>query len=87
MLGALISGVLIPEFGSGWLFVIIGFFFFWVSHDFLGAKESGNSAPVSQRLNNTFLGNLKVYINLIRNYPVFLALMVLAQNEIFGFSI
>ena len=87
VVGALISGVLISAFGAGWLFVIIGFFYFGSVMILLSAKESGNSAPRAQRLNNTFVGNFKAYINLLRDYPVLLALMVLASaTEIFGFS-
>ena len=87
VVGALISGVLISAFGAGWLFVIIGLFYFASVMILLGAKESGNSAPQSQRLNNTFVGNFKAYINLLRDYPALLALMVLASaTEIFGFS-
>ena len=63
VVGALISGVLISAFGAGWLFVIIGLFYFASVMILLGAKESGNSAPRAQRLNNTFVGNFKAYIN------------------------
>ena len=85
--GALISGVLISKFGPGWLFVIIGFFYFGSVVILFRAKESGSSAPRDEKLRNTFIENIQIYINLLRDYPVLLALMVLASaTEIFGFS-
>ena len=85
--GAVFSGVLISEFGSGWLFIIIGGFYFGSVLVLMKTKESGDSAPQLKPINNNLKESFKIYVNLLRDYPVLLSLMILASAiEIFGFS-
>ena len=85
--GAIFSGVLISEFGSGWLFIIIGGFYFGSVLVLMKTKESGDSAPQLKPINNNLKESFKIYVNLLRDYPVLLSLMILASAiEIFGFS-
>ena len=85
--GAIFSGVLISEFGSGWLFIIIGGFYFGSVLVLMKTKESGDSAPQLKPINNNLKESFKIYVNLLRDYPVLLYLMILASAiEIFGFS-
>jgi len=85
--GAIFSGVLISEFGSGWLFIIIGGFYFGSALVLMKTKESGDSAPQLKPINNNLKESFKIYVNLLRDYPVILSLMILASAiEIFGFS-
>ena len=85
--GAIFSGVLISEFGSGWLFIIIGGFYFGSVLVLMKTKESGDSAPQLKPINNNLKESFKIYVNLLRDYPVILSLMILASAiEIFGFS-
>ena len=85
--GAIFSGVLISEFGSGWLFIIIGGFYFGSALVLMKTKESGDSAPQLKPINNNLKESFKIYVNLLRDYPVLLYLMILASAiEIFGFS-
>ena len=85
--GAVFSGVLISEFGSGWLFIIIGGFYFGSVLVLMKTKESGDSAPQLKPINKNLKESFKIYVNLLRDYPVLLSLMILASAiEIFGFS-
>ena len=85
--GAIFSGVLISEFGSGWLFIIIGGFYFGSVLVLMQTKGSGDSAPQLKPINNNLKESFKIYVNLLRDYPVLLSLMILASAiEIFGFS-
>ena len=85
--GAVFSGVLISEFGSGWLFIIIGGFYFGSVLVLMKTKGSGDSAPQIKPINNNLKESFKIYVNLLRDYPVLLSLMILASAiEIFGFS-
>jgi len=85
--GAIFSGVLISEFGSGWLFIIIGGFYFGSVLVLMKTKESGDSAPQLKPISNNLKESFKIYVNLLRDYPVLLYLMILASAiEIFGFS-
>jgi len=85
--GAVFSGLLISEFGSGWLFIIIGGFYFGSVLVLMKTKESGDSAPQLKPINNNLKESFKIYVNLLRDYPVLLSLMILASAiEIFGFS-
>ena len=85
--GAVFSGVLISEVGSGWLFIIIGGFYFGSVLVLMKTKESGDSAPQLKPINNNLKESFKIYVNLLRDYPVLLSLMILASAiEIFGFS-
>ena len=85
--GAVISGVLIAEFGPGLQFVIIGLFYFWSVIFLLRARDPGKSAPITNNSDYNLSRNIHRYLSLLRGYPVLLALMVLASiTEIFGFS-
>ncbi|MFL2639770.1 MAG: MFS transporter [Dehalococcoidia bacterium] len=85
--GALISGVLIAEFGAGLQFVVIGLFYFGSVAFLLYVKDPGKSAPIAVSSDYNFSRNIRRYLDLLRAYPVLFALMVLASlTEIFGFS-
>ena len=84
VVGSLLSGVIISEYGAGGQFVVIGAMYF-ASVVFLLPVRTRREAPVGQRASVT--RNLADYAGIMRTNRILVTLMGLAAlTEIFGFT-